>query len=163
MKKILFKSSDFITKTISLSILLLFISFFVQGQEKGITLINRKNEKTVFFPENKRIKIRTTENKNIIGKYSIVDDKTILIKNQEISIDSIVMIRSCTISSQVFSPLLLTTGSVFVIVGTAGLIAGGYGVIASPLIPFGLPLILIPILANKHNNKKWAYKIENPN
>ncbi len=139
----------------------LFSGLFLTARESGISLKKENSRKSVFLKENKRIKIRTVGGEKIIGNYTIVDDETITIKGQKVGLDSIVSISKHSRFSSVASPVCVVVGSIYGTAGTVGLIAGGYGVLLAPLIPLGLPLILVPILANKHKSKAWKYEIVN--
>jgi hypothetical protein len=152
---------NFIGKNIVLSFLFLLTGLFLSAQEKGISLKKENSKKTIFLKENKRIKIITKADKKIIGNYTILDDKTIMIADQVIAIDSIESISSHSRFSSVASPLFVVTGTVFMALGTFGLIVGGYGIILSPLIPVGLPMVLVPIRTNKHKSENWKYQIVN--
>jgi hypothetical protein len=144
-----------------LAVFFLLWSLFVKAQEKGISMLKENSKKVYFINENKRVIVKTSSNNKLIGNYTIVDNKTILIKNQIVSLDSIQSIRKYSRFSSVASPVFIGTGSLFVSLGVAGLIAGSYGVIFSPLIPLGLPMVLFPVFANKHKSKYWEYKIVN--
>lgn len=152
---------NFTSKKLVLSLIFLFSCLFLTAQEKGIVLKKENSKKTVFLEENRRIKIITKADKKIIGNFTILDDKTIMIKNQEIAIDSIETITSHSKFSSVANPVLVGVGAVFIVFGTAGIIAGSYGVLLAPLIPVGLPMVLVPVLSNKHKSKDWEYQIVN--
>lgn len=142
-----------------ISCLFLLGSLYVTAQEKGIVLKKENSKRTVFLNENRRVKVTTTANKKWVGNYTIIDDKTIMIKDTAIPLDSVATISSHSKFSSVANPALITIGSVFVIFGTAGVIAGSYGVLLSPLIPVGLPMGLVPVLASKHKSQDWNYQI----
>ena len=161
MDALLFKGNNFNFKNVLLLFVFLFRGLYLTAQESGIYLKKENSKKSTFLKENKRIKIRTVAGENIIGNYKIVDEKKIMIKNQTVALDSIVSISKHSRFSSIASPIFVLVGSVFVAVGTAGLIVGSYGVLAAPLIPLGLPLILVPILANKHKSAAWKYQVVN--
>ncbi|SEA81878.1 hypothetical protein SAMN05443667_10990 [Flavobacterium gillisiae] len=161
IKQLCFRIQDLGIELIFFTMLLLFTSSFLTAQEKGIYLENRSKNKTIFLPQNKKIKITTSEGKKLAGNYTIVDDKSILIKNQLISLSSVVAIKKYSTYSAITATAGIAVGSLFTVVGAAGIIAGGYGFIASPLAPIGLAMVLIPVLSNKHKREKWEYKIVN--
>jgi hypothetical protein len=129
------------------------------SQEMGISLVNKSKDKTVFLSQNKKIKITTSGGEKVAGTFMIVDDKRIMIKNQQVLLTEIVAIRKYSTYSAIASTASIFVGSLFTTLGTAGIIAGGYGSIVSPLAPIGLTMVLIPALSNKHKSKKWDYKI----
>jgi hypothetical protein len=155
------RENNFNVKKVLLLFVFLVSGLFLTAQESGISLKKENSRKSVFLKENKRIKIRTVGGEKIIGNYTIVDDETITIKGQKVGLDSIVSISKHSRFSSVASPVFVGVGSIYAAAGTVGLIAGGYGVLLAPLIPLGLPLILVPILANKHKRKAWKYEIVN--
>jgi hypothetical protein len=155
------RENNFNVKKVLLLFVFLVSGLFLTAQESGISLKKENSRKSVFLKENKRIKIRTVGGEKIIGNYTIVDDETITIKGQKVGLDSIVSISKHSRFSSVASPVFVGVGSIYAAAGTVGLIAGGYGVLLAPLIPLSLPLILVPILANKHKRKAWKYEIVN--
>lgn len=152
---------NFTSKKLVLSLIFLLSCLFLTAQEKGIILKKENSKKTVFLEENRRIKIITKADKKIIGNFTILDNKTIMIKNQEIAVDSIETITSHSKFSSVANPVLVGVGAVFIVFGTAGIIAGSYGVLLAPLIPVGLPMVLVPVISNRHKSKDWEYQIVN--
>jgi len=153
--------NNFAMKNWVLVVVFLLNGLLLMAQENGISLKKENSKKSVFLAENRRIKVMTVSGEKIIGNYTIVDDKNIMIKNQTVALDSIVSISKHSKFSSVASPVFVVIGTVFVLGGTAGLIAGGYGVLAAPLIPLGLPLILVPVLTNKHKSSAWRYEMVN--
>jgi hypothetical protein len=152
---------NFMGKKLVLSLIFLLSCVFLTAQEKGIILKKENSKKTVFLEENRRVKIITKADKKIIGNFTVLDNKTIVIKNEEIAIDSIETISSHSKFSSVANPVLVGVGAVFIVFGTAGIAAGSYGVLLAPLIPAGLPMVLVPVLSNKHKSKDWKYQIVN--
>ena len=152
---------NFTSKKLVLSLIFLLSCLFLTAQEKGIALKKENSKKTVFLEENRRIKIITKSDKKIIGNFTILDNKTIMIKNQEIAIDSIETITRHSKFSSIANPVLVGVGAVFIVFGTAGIIAGSYGVLLAPLIPVGLPMVLVPVISNRHKSKDWEYQIVN--
>lgn len=150
-----------INKYSIISILLL--SFFCAfSQQKGINLINKQTKDTIFIEELRRIKIHTIDGKNRAGKFTIIDDKTIMIKNKSFSLDSIIKIRKASTFSAISSPISIIIGASFVTAGLVGAYIGGYGILITILLlPTGTPLFIVPFTANEHVSKKWEYKIKN--
>ena len=143
-------------------IIFLIISQTIFSQQKGLHLIHNKKNDTVFLVENRRIKIREANGDYTAGKFTIVNDSTISIKNKIIPLDSIVKVRKASRFSAIASPVAITIGSIFLTGGIAGAVAGGYGLLATViLVPPGLPLFIVPFTANRHKKEKYRYEIVN--
>ena len=145
-------------------ILLTFFLFFsllsIQAQEKGVVLKDKKSNHLEFLKENKRIKLKIKDGKVYVGKFSIVDDKSILIDGTTITLDSVVKIKRRSLVSAIVSPIIITLGVTFVFVGVAGALSGGYGIFLVAFIPPGIPMILVPLISNNHQSEKWEYSID---
>ena len=145
-----------------LSLVVILISFTTLAQEKGIHLVNKKNNDSIFLKENKRIKIVTLDEKAYRGKFTINDSISIVIKGETIQLDSIVKIRRASKFHAIADPVCITIGSLFIIGGFAGLYSGGIAVIfALTMLPPGLIMTLVPAITNNHEATKWEYFIEN--
>lgn len=139
---------------------LLITSLFAQN--RGINLIHNKSSDITFLKENRRIKVKTTDGHAIAGKFTVINDAEISIKNQVVSMDSIVSIRKASTFSAIARPISIGVGAVLIAGGFAGLAAGGYAVfIAVVFLPVGLPLFIVPFTTNNHLIKKWKYEIVN--
>ena len=137
------------------------LSFMCYSQNRNLKLEKINSEKTKEIKENKRVKIQTNDGKKHIGKFTIVNDSTILINNKIILLDSIVKVRQKSLFSSITNPVFITVGSLALIFGTAGAVAGGYGYFATVvLVPPGIPLLLVPSIVNQHPKNKWKYTIE---
>lgn len=136
-------------------------SFMNYSQNRILKLKKINSETVKIFEEHKRIKVQTIDGKKYVGKFTIVNDSTILINNEAIVLDSIVKLRKKSLFNSITNPVFITVGSLALIIGTAGAIAGGYGYIATVvMIPPGIPLLLVPSIANQHQKNKWEYTIE---
>jgi hypothetical protein len=102
---------NFTAKKLVLSLIFLLSYVFLTAQEKGIILKKENSKKTVFLEENRRVKIMTKADKKIIGNFTVLDNKTIVINNQEIAIDSIETISSHSKFSSVANPVFGWIGS----------------------------------------------------
>ena len=132
------------------------------AQNKGINLIKNASNDTTFIKEDRRIKVTTTDKKAIAGKFTVLNDSTISIKNKIIPIDSIISIRKASTFSAIASPISIVIGGALLVGGMVGLAAGGYGLlVTAAFLPPGLPLFIVPFTANKHPIKKWTYEIVN--
>ena len=66
------------------------------AQNKGINLIIKKSNDTTFIKENKRIKIITIDRKCFAGKFTVLNDSTICIKDRNFSIETITKIKKAS-------------------------------------------------------------------
>lgn len=155
---------------------LLIISFLVTNvtaaQQKKFVLINKINQDSIFIKENHRIKLFTIDGKKVSGRLKIIDNNTILVKNDTIVINSIVQIKKASTFSTIIGPIFAVPGATLI---GGGLIAlndkGSSGFISPQAIGaaaliIGTPMFVIPIAAAKHPRSRYEYKIiqnNNPN
>lgn len=137
------------------------ISFTVFSQQKVIEITNIKTGEVKFFEENKRIKIRTLDEKKRIGNLKITDSLGFTINNEYVKIDSLKSIKHQPKTLATVKTVVLTTG--LATVGTS-LIAASKGNDSAFLlftIGSGVTIgagLLEGINANNSNNK-WTFKI----
>lgn len=132
------------------------------AQNKGINLIKNTSNDTTFLKENRRIKVKTTDGHAIAGKFTVINDSEISIKNKVILIDSIVSIRKASTVSTILRTTSIAVGGAFILVGFGGLVAGPYGYLAAAVFtPPGLVFFILPFTVKKHPNNKWTYEIVN--
>ena len=131
--------------------------------EKGIILTKKDSTQTSFLKEHKRIKVKLLNGKVFVGKFTIVDDKTINIRENIISLDSISKIKRRSVVAAIMSPIIIYYGSVFIGLGILFLASQTYSELGIAFSAIGAPLILIPSISEKHWSSKWKYSIgENP-
>ena len=94
------------------------------AQERAIRITHTKNEKETIIKELKRIRIKTVAGERISGRYTIVDKKTIEVKDRVIPISEIEKIKR--------NPLL------FSIVTNGFLYDGGAVIAGISLVAFAL-------------------------
>ena len=146
--------------------ILLFSLFFTNqfmAQEQAIKISSPTSEKEVIIKENKRIKIRTIEGDKISGRFRMVENNAIKIKDQTIALTNIESIKR--------NPLFLSIfGTGFLIYG--GALAVGLGAILGIFIqPSGI-LLAIPgaamiyagikspnILKNYQAADNWGFEV----
>jgi small nuclear ribonucleoprotein (snRNP)-like protein len=143
---------------ITLVLLICFSMAFCQ--ERGVVLKAKASNRSVFLSEHKRIKLKTKDGKVFVGKFTIVDDHTIMIKDTPIALDSIVKIKRRSLVSSIGSPIVFAVGATLVITGIAGAVSGGYAVVLVVLIPPGIPMVLLPAISNNHKPQTWEYSID---
>lgn len=132
----------------------------LSAQNKGINLIKTTSADTTFLKENRRIKVKTTDGVSIAGKFSVVNESEILIKDKLISMDSIISIKKASTFTAIARPISIVFGTIFIFGGVAAIAAGGIvAVVGVVLITFGLPLFIVPFTTNTHPIKKWKYEI----
>lgn len=140
---------------------LILVSCVSVAQTNQIVLENKKTQKKLLITENKRIKVVTTDGKKYVGKFSIIDDTTIKIDENSIALDSIATIQKRSVFSSIARPVLIVLGTVSLVGAIAGATYGGYGYIATLILaPIGTPMVLIPLLSNRHKNENWSHTIE---
>ncbi len=145
-----------------LSFILILVSMATFAQEKGIYLVNKKNNDSIFLKENKRIKIVTLEGKTLRGKFTISDSTSITIKGDTIALDAVIKIRRASMFHAIADPVSIFLGSVLLIGGFAGLYSDGLaGLFALTMLPSGFIMTLVPTITNNHIPSKWEYYIEN--
>ncbi len=144
-------------------ILFLCVSFSASfSQDFGLNLIDIKKNDTVFIAANKRIKLLLKSGNKLAGRFTIINNTQITIKDQTIALDSIVNIRQVSSFASAAEPTCATLGAIFITGGLAGIAAGGFNLLATMvLLPPGLPMFILPLTVNKHDNKKWKYEIVN--
>jgi hypothetical protein len=146
----------FITLVFCLAITALF------AQNKGIGLLKNDSRSLTFLKENQRIKIKTIDGQRIAGKFTVVNDSTISIKNNIIPLDSIATIRKESTFSSILRRVSISIGAVLLASGIGLVAGGGIGAIAAiGILPVGLPLFIVPLTVNKHPTTKWKYQIVN--
>jgi small nuclear ribonucleoprotein (snRNP)-like protein len=147
--------------------LLTTLSSFSQEQEilekKGIILTKKGSSSTVFLPENKRIKVKLVNGAVFVGRLKIIDDKTFSIKDNVISLGSIVKIKKRTVVATIIAPIIVYLGAGFVAGGILVVALGetyGIGYFISAI---GITGIIAPLATNGHRVERWSYSIgENP-
>jgi hypothetical protein len=149
------------------------VAFTAFSQQKGIEVTNIKTGEIKFFEQNKRVKIRTLDEKKRVGMLKITDSLSFTINDQSVKIDSLKSIK--------YQPKTLATAKtvVFVIglatVGASLIAASGGSDSAFLLFTIGSGVtigagLLEGINANNSSNR-WTFKIsekpplkqENPN
>jgi hypothetical protein len=119
-------------------VILLFSLFFTTqflAQEQAIKISSPNSEKEVIIKENKRIKIRTIEGDKISGRFRMLENNAIQIKDQIIALADIESIKRNPLFLSIFGTGLLIYG---------GALAVGMGAIIGIFIqPSGF-LLAIP-------------------
>ena len=142
------------------------------AQKKGINLINKKSNDTTFIKESSRIRITTIDRKSFAGKFTILNDSAIIIKNKVFEIDFILSIKKVSTFTAITNPIIKLIGSIFLLSSfalttNASSSSGGYSGVTQEFGAFlaltSLPIIILPNTVNKHQVKKWKYEIIDKN
>ena len=144
-------------------LVLLFIANTMFSQQ-GISLFNPQKGNLEFIKVHHRIKIKTTNGKNIAGQFTIMDSTTIKIKDQIINLDQIVKIRKASGVSTFIETVLMTIGVGILVPSLYNIPfakkSNDFGFAAYVGLPTGSLLFVLPLISqNKHKNEKWKYKI----
>jgi hypothetical protein len=142
-------------------ILVFLVSFTVFSQQKAIEITNVKTGKVKFFEENQRVKIRTLDEKKIIGNLKITDSLGLTVNNQYVKMDSLKSIKLQPKTLATVKTVVLVTG--LATVGASLIAASGGSDSAFLLFTIGSGVtigagLLEGINANNSNNK-WTFKI----
>jgi hypothetical protein len=149
------------------------VSLTAFSQQKGIEITNVKTGEIKFFEENKRVKIRTLDEKKRVGILKITDSLSFTINNQSVKIDSLKSIKHQPKTLATVKTVVLVMG--LATVGASLIAASGGSDAAFLLFTIGSGVtisagLLEGINANNSSNK-WTFKIsekgkltqENPN
>ncbi|OYU85510.1 MAG: hypothetical protein CFE24_00995 [Flavobacterium sp. BFFFF2] len=142
-----------------LIIVLCMNSVWTYAQPRGILAQNQYTKEATFFKEFKRIQIETKTGERLVGRFQIIDDHTIFMDDENISVDNIVKMKSQSALSAIFSTSLLVLG---VSVGIFAIEVGGIGAVflAPAAILVFTAGIIIPVLGTSHPAYSWKYTIE---
>ena len=149
------------------------VSLTAFSQQKGIEITNVKTGEIKFFEENKRVKIRTLDEKKRVGILKITDSLSFTINDQSVKIDSLKSIKHQPKTLATVKTVVLVIG--LATVGASLIAASGGSDAAFLLFTIGSGVtisagLLEGINANNSSNK-WTFKIsekgkltqENPN
>lgn len=149
------------------------VSLTAFSQQKGIEITNVKTGEIKFFEENKRVKIRTLDEKKRVGILKITDSLSFTINDQSVKIDSLKSIKYLPKTLATVKTVVLVIG--LATVGASLIAASGGNDAAFLLFTVGSGVtigagLLEGINANNSGNK-WTFKIsekrrltqENPN
>jgi hypothetical protein len=147
-------------KTI-VSILALFVSLTFFSQTKAFEITNIKSGKITIFDANTRVKIRTLDEKKIVGRLTFSDDKTLIIDNQTITIDSILSIKKQPKILGTVKAIILITG--LAVIGSSIIVASSGGEAAFFLFTIGTGATIgsgiIESLNANHSTRKSTFII----
>ena len=85
------------------------------SQEKAIKIYNSDTQKEVIIKENRRIRVKTNSGEKIAGKFQIIDNQSIMIKNRQIKLADIEKLkRNPLLFSILSNTFLIYSGSLIV-------------------------------------------------
>jgi small nuclear ribonucleoprotein (snRNP)-like protein len=155
------KFSNYFLKKNVVLIFLLFSGLISLAQKNSIEFINKETGETKFIDENKRIKIKISSGRKLTGKFRVVDDKMIRIRQNFISVDSIIMVRRRPIVLAVLSDLLIVSSASFIVmIGSEAKDNPFAVVVIPPALIIGGASLLIPNILNKNKINKWRFQIK---
>lgn len=131
------------------------------AEEKGVILQRKDSSATTFLKENKRIKVKLLNGKVHVGKFIIVNDSTISIRNNEISLDSIAKIKRRSVFNTIITPIIIYYGVTFTGVGILLIATQTFTEVGVVFTAIGLPMLIGPITSESHRPLKWKYSIGN--
>ena len=157
-------------KIISL-LIFLFLAIPLVAQEKALEMSKPGTDKVRIFKENKRVKVKTTEGGKYIGRFQIVDDKTIEIDGNLIPLNMVSNIKSRSIVAGIAGTLLILVGIITIGYGNILILISHltFGLTISPSVGAFVGLTGIAITAsgiffnefakNYRHKKEWTYRI----
>lgn len=149
----------------TLFIIFLFtITLSSYSQERYIQMTKTENGNIKIFDEFKRVKIKTLDDKKIIGKFVIIDAETIAIKGQEIKLSQIKKLKSRSVIGGIFGTILIGYGGLFIAATpTIYSIHGPNPGDAAAFFVTGTVITLSGVFLNEfvntHHTEKWDYSI----
>jgi len=101
-----------------------FITFTFSAQEKSILISKQNTRKQIKIKEGKRIRVKTLNGKRLSGRFKILNDSTIFIKNKTLKFSEIEKIKRNPLAMTL--PLSIITGTyggAMVLIGIAFAVA----------------------------------------
>ena len=149
-----------------ITLLILFVAFGGFAQEAALLMRQSTTGEQVAFEETRRITIKTVDGKKHTGKFRVVDNHHIQIKDHVIPLDSIVLIRSNSMFRAIASTaFFLYLGAISVGVFASFAIATYSTSAYFALVPLPVAVFYAfksPNFSNGHKTKKhWQYSIVN--
>lgn len=145
-----------------ITLFFLFFTILTFAQNNVLVIQKIDSERSIEIKEHKRIKLETKDGQKMFGRFTVVDSSSIMIQEKIILLEDIVKLKRKSLASTIVNPVLIVYGSVFIITGAS--IIGGTGIFdtffGGSLIVVGTPLVLIPLLSNKHPSNAWKYSIK---
>ena len=136
-------------------------SFTAFSQQKVIEITNIKTGEVKYFDENQRVKIRTLDEKKIIGNLKITDSLNFTVNDQSVKIDSLKSIKLQPKALATVKTVVFVTG--LAIVGASLVAASGGSDSAFLLFTIGSGVTisagLLEGINGNNSNIKWKFKI----
>lgn len=101
----------------------LLISFTVSAQINYMEVTNNSTKKVRVIQEHKRIVIFLKDGTKVTGRYLIDNDQGIIVKDQEIPLEAIAIIKRQSITKKVIGVIFLSAGGI-TLLSTVGILVG---------------------------------------
>jgi hypothetical protein len=129
------------------------------AQEKHLELIKISTSRILKIEEDKRVVIKTKDEKRFVGKIKFIDSLHIEVGNNVIHLDSLSFIKKRTIEGVVSRSVSMYVGSNLFVIGLVSIPTGFGAIISVAVLPPSIPLLIYAICSNKRRSEKWHYKI----
>lgn len=88
------------------------------SQNKAIKITSSSSSKEILIKENKRIRVKTSKGQTISGKFTILDQQNILVKNNKIALSEIIKLkRNPVLVSIIINGFLFYNAAAFIAAG----------------------------------------------
>lgn len=144
-------------------ILSLFLSITVSSQINYMEVTNNSTKKVRVIKEHKRVVVFLKDGTKVTGRYHIDNDQGIIVKDQEIPLEAIAILKRQSITKKVFGVIFLSAGGI-TLLSTVGILVGGSdaGFAVAPAITaitlggigYGLTKL------NSYEQEKYSYNIK---
>ena len=130
----------------------------VYAQKQYLEITNLKNNRTKKIKEKKKITIYTKDLKEVYGPLKILDSETILIKETEIKLSDVLMIKNKSILVKILAYIVLPL-TMIIALGISA-IAGGDGSTLTNVGIIGFSTILATSqIKKKYKTERYKFKI----
>ena len=142
-------------------ICMFFIAFVVKSnaQEKYLELTKNNTSRILKIEEDKRVVVKTKDNKRFVGKLKFIDSLHIEVENKVIHLDSVSFIKRRSVMGIVLRSISMYVGSNLLAAGIISIPTGFGAIVAVVVLPPSIPLLIYAINSNKRRSEKWNYKI----
>ena len=145
----------------SILICMFFIAFVVKSnaQEKYLELTKNNTSRILKIEEDKRVVVKTKDNKRFVGKLKFIDSLHVGIDSNTIHLDSISFIKKRSIGGVVLRSVSFYVGANLFIIGLVSIPTGIGAIVSVATLPPSVPLLIYAVSSNKRRSEKWKYKI----
>ena len=137
------------------------VAFTAFSQQEGIEVTNIKTGEIKFFEENKRVKIRTLDEKKRVGILKMTDSLSFMVNDQSVKIDSLKSIKYQPKTLATIKTVVLVIG--LATVGASLIAASGGNDATFLLFTIGSGVTIgagrLEGINTNNSNNKWTFKI----